>query len=101
MSPEKRLILSAALLAVAQQDQELVKLAGVRPSRSIKLRAAISSEAALFVASDGFDEMMDQIDIEADRLRRMSPKQALDAYTRLTSDNWRDFSLESNEHKQD
>ena len=92
MSPEKRLILAAALLAVAQQDQELVKLAGVRPSRSIKLRAAISSEAALFVASSGFDEMAESMDVEPERLRRLTPKQAMEAYERITSDKWRDLA---------
>jgi hypothetical protein len=90
MEPEKRMILAAALLAVAQQDWQLVKWLGVRPSKVEQLSRAIASEALLFVASDAFEEMCDTIDIEVERLREMHPEVALNGYQKLTSDSWSD-----------
>jgi len=85
VQPERRLILAAALLAVAQQEAKNVKWLGVRPSAVQRISEAIADEARVFVASQGFVKMCEQIDIEADRLREMTPDAALEAYDRLTS----------------
>jgi len=82
------MIMAALLLSVAQQDTKNVKWLGVRPSQVERISEAIADEALLFVASDGFEEMCELVDVEADKLRDMEPKQALDVYEKLTHDNW-------------
>lgn len=88
MEPERRMIMAAVLLAVAQQDPKNVKWLGVRPSQVEVLSRAIAFEAFQFVASKDFDEMCKVIDVEADTLRKMDPKRALELYETLTHDNW-------------
>jgi hypothetical protein len=88
MEPEQRLILSAVLLAVAQQDSGNVRWLGVRPSMVEGLSRAIAKEARGFVGSIDFDEMCDMANVSPDAMRQMDPKKALEAYQRLTSDKW-------------
>lgn len=88
MEPEYRLILSAVLLAVAQQDHQNVRWLGVRPNRVEFLSRLIAEEACIFVASVAFDEMCEMIDHNADVFRSMKPADALLSYQKLTSDKW-------------
>jgi hypothetical protein len=88
MEPEKRMILAAAFLAVAQQDMTNVKWLGVRPSKVQVLSTIISAEARRFVQSPDFEEMCEVVDLDAETLRDMSPEMALKAYQKITSDDW-------------
>jgi hypothetical protein len=89
MQPEKRLILAAALLAVAQQEAKNVKWLGISNRAHVaSVSRIIADEARGFVASEGFEEMCESIEIEPERLRGLTPDAALVAYERITSKDW-------------
>lgn len=83
MEPEKKMLLAAVLLAVAQQDAKNVKYMGVRAGRMARISQMIAEEATLFVLSEAFEEMCEQIDIDWQVMREMNPATALDAYNKL------------------
>jgi len=83
VEPEKKMLLAAVLLAVAHQDAKNVKYLGVRAYRMKRISELIADEARRFVSSSAFREMCEQIDVEADVLRAMSPAMALDSYNKL------------------
>jgi hypothetical protein len=83
MQPEKRMLLASVLLAVAQQDAKNVKWLNVRPSRMTRISEAIAEESRAHVASEGFEEVCQVIDLDAEVMRELSPDKALEAYNRV------------------
>lgn len=89
VQPERRMILAAALLAVAQQEAKNVRWLGISNRAHVAdVSRIIADEARGFVASAGFDEMCENIDVEPARLRSLTPDAALVAYERITSKDW-------------
>ena len=82
------MLMAALLLAVAQQDSRNVKYLGVRPGRAAKLIPLIVSEARAFVASVGFEEWCEQLNLSLFEYRTMEPLKALIGFNNLTSDDF-------------
>jgi hypothetical protein len=80
---EKRMLLAAVLLAVAQQDAKNVKWLNVRPSRVERISEAIAEESRDYVASDAFAEMCKHVDADPEVMRELNPDKALEAYNRV------------------
>lgn len=86
MLPEKRLLLASVLLAVAQQNAKNVKWLNARPSRMARISEQIAAESRLYVASAGFEETCQMIDLDPEVLRELSSDKALELYERVRSD---------------
>lgn len=82
MPPEKKLMLSVLLLAVAQQNPANVRWLDSK----IITRADIAADAVRFVGSDEFSEMCRCINIHTELLREMKPDQARKLFATLLSD---------------
>lgn len=94
MQPEKRMWLAVLLLAVAQQHPRYVRWLGL-PAQQAKIkRSLITTEARWYVESRKFAEACERINIEPDRLRKLGPKRAFDAFQKLTSDDFDAIEVE-------
>lgn len=86
IEPESRLLLSAILLVIAEQDEKNVKIKHRASERDQRSKKRIAEGAKIFVASSGFDGMCEAVGIEPEHLRVKSPQQAYKAYQKLVSD---------------
>lgn len=80
--------LAVLLLAVAQQDSRFVRWLGLPKKQASRKRVTIEAEARRYVASRQFEESCERINIEPDRLRKLGPEKAFDAFQKLTSDDF-------------
>jgi len=88
MQPERRMLLAAILLSLAQRDVANVRWLGVSPSKVKHLSEVISEESKRFVSSAAFVEMCEVVEVDAKKMREMTPQQAMESYTKITSDDW-------------
>lgn len=80
--PEKKLMLSVLLLAVAQQNPVNVRWLDSQKESKI----ALSVDATMFVISDEFDVMCKVINVRPDLLRDIEPDTAMKLFKTLLSD---------------
>lgn len=94
MQQEKRLWLSVLLLVLAQQEIQFARQQSTAAERRKKIPEQIAEEARLYVRSSQFDTLCHRINLEPDRIRRLTPEQAFAAYKRLTSDDFDQIEVE-------
>ena len=82
MPPEKKLMLSVLLLAVAQQNPANVRWLDSK----IITRLDVAKDARRFIGSSEFEEMCRCINIDPELLRDMKPDQARKLFATLLSD---------------
>jgi len=78
MEPEERLILSAILLAISEQDVRFVtwiKYGNTRED-TIRIKLLTQRKALKWVASPEFDELCQVVNIDANRMRSLDPEEA-------------------------
>jgi len=85
IEPEQRLLLSALLLVVAEQDQNYVKIKHRKSARDTRARKFLAEEARLFVASEEFNVMCEAAGIDSDGLRAKTPAEAYKAYLKIAA----------------
>lgn len=83
MTGDTRFLLAGLFLALAEQDAQHVKVKNREPRRTQRLKNRIAEQAREYVASQGFKELCEVLNLTPEKIRCLDPQRANVGYLRL------------------